>query len=277
VGDVVESEDSVGRETDELRRQIAAAFRKHDRATAVRTAVEAVSSGAVDVPTLYRDVLVPLLHETGDDWRAGRTEVWEEHLASQAVRGIVELVYPAVLKVKAETPPAGRSVLLACPPEEAHDLGLRIVADRFDMAGWTTHYLGADTPPEEIVSAARTLGVDAVVLSSSTHFHLVALRHLVDRLRAELEGVDVWVGGPAFAGGREDWRDDEIADLDELLGQGAGATGAAEAADDATAAEAPDDAGAAEAPDDAGATEAADAAGATDATGDTAGAPEDAR
>jgi len=217
-----DGEEGGGLLTDEhrrLRESVAAALKEHDKATAVRTAVEAVSSGAIGVPELYRDVLVPLLHATGDAWRAGDTKVWEEHLASQAVRSIVELVYPAVLKAKAEVSPAGRSVLLACPPEEAHDLGLRLVADRFDMAGWTTYFLGGDTPFDEIVDAADTLGVDAVVLSSSTHFHLVALRRHVDRLRAELPGLDVWVGGPAFAVARDGWRDDEIVDLDALLGQ----------------------------------------------------------
>jgi MerR family transcriptional regulator, light-induced transcriptional regulator len=218
MGGAVRSGGHMGRTTDELRREVAAALKEHDRAAAVRTAVEAVSSGAVDVSALYRDVLVPLLHDTGEGWRTGTTKVWEEHLASQAVRSIIELVYPAVLKLKAETPAACRSVLLACPPEEAHELGLRLVADRFDMAGWTTYFLGADTPFDEVVDAARTLGVDAVVLSSSTHFHLVALRRHVDRLRAELPGVEVWVGGPAFAADRLGWRDEEIVDLDALLG-----------------------------------------------------------
>ncbi|MBN2203629.1 MAG: cobalamin-dependent protein [Thermoleophilia bacterium] len=208
----------MGQTSDEVRRAVSDALKEHDRATAVRIAVEAVSSGAIDVASLYSEVLVPLLHDTGEAWRAGDTTVWEEHLASQAVRSIVELVYPAVLKAKADVPATGRSVLLACPPEEAHDLGLRLVADRFDMAGWTTYFLGADTPFDEVVDAAGTLQVDAVVLSSSTHFHLVALRRHVDRLRAELPGVDVWVGGPAFAVARDGWRDDEIVDLDALLG-----------------------------------------------------------
>jgi methanogenic corrinoid protein MtbC1 len=187
----------------------------------VRTAVEAVTSGVITIPALYRDVLAPLLADTGASWQRGTVAIWEEHLASATVRTIVEILYPGVLKAKAEVPPAGRGVLLACPPEEGHDLGLRMVADRFDMAGWTTYFLGADTPPEEIVDSARTLGVDAVVLSSSTHFHLVALRRHVDRLRAELPDVDVWVGGPAFAVERNGWRDDEIVDLDALLGDAA--------------------------------------------------------
>ncbi len=247
----------MGEDTEGLRRQVAAALKEHDRATAVRTAVEAVSSGAIDVPALYREVLVPLLHETGDAWRAGATTVWEEHLASQAVRSIVELVYPAVLRSKAASPPTGRSVLLACPPEEAHDLGLRLVADRFDMAGWTTYFLGADTPFDEIVDAARALGVDAVVLSSSTHFHLVALRRHVDRLRAELPGVDVWVGGPAFAVARSGWRDDEVLDLDALLSDADAAAAAAreDSVDVAHAADEAEAADAADAPHEAGSEE----------------------
>ena len=75
-----------------------------------------------------------------------------------------------------------------------------MVADRFDMAGWTTYFLGPDTPVAEIADAARRLGVDAVVMSSSTHFHRLAVRHAVDALKKELPGMDIWVGGPAFIG-----------------------------------------------------------------------------
>ena len=139
-----------------------------------------------------------ILADTGAAWQTGRAAIWEEHLASATVRTIVEIVYPGVLKAKAAVAPSGRTVLLACPPEEGHDLGLRMVADRFDMAGWTTYFLGPDTPVAEIADAARRLGVDAVVMSSSTHFHRLAVRHAVDALKKELPGMDIWVGGPAF-------------------------------------------------------------------------------
>ena len=197
---------------------VAAALADHDKATAVRAAVEAVSSGAVSIPVLYRDVLTRILADTGEAWHAGETAIWEEHLASATVRTIVELVYPGVLKAKAEAGSAGRTVLLACPPEEAHDLGLRMVADRFDMAGWTTYFLGPDTPVREIAAAARRLGADAVVMSSSTHFHRVAVRHAVDALKKELPDTHVWVGGPAFAGAATGWLPQEIVNLDDLLG-----------------------------------------------------------
>lgn len=200
---------------------VAAALARHDKPAAVRTAVEAVSSGSVTIPELYR-ALTGILADTGAAWQTGKTAIWEEHLASSTVRTIVEILYPGVLKAKAEAEPSGRSVLLACPPEEGHDLGLRMVSDRFDMAGWTTYFLGPDTPVDEIADAARRLGVDAVVMSSSTHFHRLAVRHAVDALKKQLPGVDVWVGGPAFVGAATGWLPEEIVNLDALLGGKAG-------------------------------------------------------
>jgi len=143
--------------------------------------------------------------------------IWEEHLASSTVRTVVEILYPGVLKAKAAASPAGRTVLLACPPEEGHDLGLRMVSDRFDMAGWSTYFLGPDTPVEEIAAAAKGLGVDAVVMSSSTHFHRLAVRHAVDALKKALPDTDIWVGGPAFVGAATGWLPEEIVDLDVAL------------------------------------------------------------
>jgi MerR family transcriptional regulator, light-induced transcriptional regulator len=204
---------------------VAAALAAHDKATAVRTAVEAVTNGEVTIPVLYRDVLARILGDTGAAWQTGKAAIWEEHLASSTVRTIVEILYPGVLKAKATAAPSGRTVLLACTPEEGHDLGLRMVADRFDMAGWTTFFLGPDTPVAEIADAARRLGVDSVVMSSSTHFHRLAVRHAVDDLKKHLPGIDIWVGGPAFAGAATGWLPQEIVDLDELLGDHAGRDG----------------------------------------------------
>jgi MerR family transcriptional regulator, light-induced transcriptional regulator len=202
---------------DAIYRAVAAALADHDKATAVRTAVEAVTSGQVPIPVLYRDVLTRILADTGEAWHEGRVAIWEEHLASSTVRTVVEILYPGVLKAKAAAAPSGRTVLLACPPGEGHDLGLRMVSDRFDMAGWRTYFLGPDTPVEEIAAAARGLGVDSVVMSSSTHYHRLTVRHAVDALKRALPDTDIWVGGPAFIGAATGWLPEEIVDLDALL------------------------------------------------------------
>jgi methanogenic corrinoid protein MtbC1 len=215
---VENAKDSAGNQVvHELREQLAARLQANDKPGAVNCAVEAVAAGRLDAAALYRDVLTPLLVDTGAAWQSGEVAVWQEHLASATVRTIVEMLYPEVLKAKAAAPPTGKKALLACPPQETHELGLRMVSDRFEMAGWTTYYLGADTPAPQIVEAARSLSVDAIVVSSSTHFHRVALRTFVDQLRRGLPGVRLWVGGAAFARDR-DWPRDELVDLEEVLG-----------------------------------------------------------
>ena len=197
---------------------VSAALAAHDKPSAVHVAIDAVANGQVTIPVLYRDVLTAILAATGTAWQRGTVAIWEEHLASATVRTIVEMLYPAVQKARVGAAESGQSVLLACPPEESHDLGLRMVSDRFDMAGWQTYFLGPDTPVEEIADAAARLGVHAVVMTSSTHFHRLAVRHAVDELKRALPHVDVWVGGPAFALGAEGWSPEEIVDLDALLG-----------------------------------------------------------
>jgi methanogenic corrinoid protein MtbC1 len=207
---------------DALRRRMQAALADHDRAAAVATALDAVSSGELDIPTLYVDVLARLMTDLGGSWQRGETAVWEEHLASATVRTVIEALYPTVQALKAKAAPSGHSVLLACPPDEAHDLGLRMLSDRFDLAGWTTHLLGTDTPTPEIVAAAEALGVDTVVLTSSTAYHRVCVREVVDELERRLPGVRVIVGGPALAHDTAGFSPDEVPTIEELLGPGRG-------------------------------------------------------
>jgi methanogenic corrinoid protein MtbC1 len=165
----------------------------HDRPGLVAEALRAVDSGEIDVATLYHDVLVPLMKSVGERWQVGEMRIWEEHLASAAVRTVVEALYPRVQGLKAAAGGGARGVLLACPVGEEHDLGLRMLSDVFEVNGWDTYYLGPDTPTVQLADAARTLGVEAVVLASVTLFEQVQTRHILDDLERRLPGVRVVV------------------------------------------------------------------------------------
>jgi len=201
-----------------LRDELTARLLDHDKHGAVAVGLGAVSRGLVTIEELYADVLGPALIEIGRRWHGGTVAVWEEHLASAAVRTIVESLYPEVERLRAERPAAGYSALMACPPDEAHDLGLRMLADRLALAGWRVFYLGPDTPFQEVVDATWTLGVDAVVLSSSTHYHRLRVRDFVERLVAALPGVAVWVGGPGFVGDIQGWAKAYLFDEEAVFG-----------------------------------------------------------
>jgi methanogenic corrinoid protein MtbC1 len=154
---------------------------------------------------------------TGARWQTGAETVWEEHYTTGIVRTIVETLAPTVIQQSAAVPRAGRTVVICCPEEEYHDLGPRMLFDRFLLAGHDAHFLGANVPEREIVAAARALDADTVVLSASTHFHRVRLREYADALEAARPSITVWVGGPAFACGAGDWPSDEVLDANEFL------------------------------------------------------------
>jgi MerR family transcriptional regulator, light-induced transcriptional regulator len=194
-----------GPSAEQVREELLRCLREHDKAAAVEVALGAVERGELSVESLYLDVLGPALVTLGAEWQRGQTAVWQEHLASTTVRTIIEALYPRVRAAAAIAPRSDRRALLACPPEETHDIGLRMLADRLDLAGWTVFFLGADAPYADLVAAAQALRVDTVLLSLSTHYHRVRVRDLVSRLDEELPGVRVMVGGPAVVHDAQGW------------------------------------------------------------------------
>jgi methanogenic corrinoid protein MtbC1 len=185
---------------------------------AIHSAREAVESGSLSVPELHALVLAPLMALVGARWQSGEEVVWEEHYTTSIVRTIVESMHDIVALRAAEVPPNGHTVILACPAEEYHDLGLRMLADRLTLGGYVVHFLGASLPIGELVLAVKELGSDTVLLSASTHFHRMQLREYADVLAEETPHVRIWAGGAAFAHGHSGWSDDEVPDLAVLLG-----------------------------------------------------------
>jgi methanogenic corrinoid protein MtbC1 len=192
-----------------LRAALDAALAAYDRPRAVAAALEALDGEQLTIDHLYRD-LSELLVQMGDAWQRGSAEVWQEHFVSGVVRTIVEA---CSLRVEAAAPPDRTvTVILAAPSDEYHDLGLRMLTDRFTLAGWRAQFLGANVPLPELLAAVGELGADAVALSASTHFHRLRLRDYADELATGRPGVRVWVGGPAFTHEHDDWPDEMILD-----------------------------------------------------------------
>jgi methanogenic corrinoid protein MtbC1 len=203
--------------TGALRARLDDALTAHDKAAALTAVLRAVEDGALTIPEVYA-ILGGLLADLGARWQTGEVCVWEEHLASATVRTIVEALY---LRVSALSEARGHergTILLTCPPHEAHDLGLRMLSDRLELAGWRVHFLGADTPEADIPLAAVGLKADIVVLSLSTHFQRVAFRSLLDQLHSQLPGTRILVGGAAVPRGCHGIPEADLFDSAGLLG-----------------------------------------------------------
>lgn len=186
----------------ELAREFLEAALDGRRHEAVRLVLDAFQNG-VGIPELHRDVLTAVQSEVGRLWQVGEVDVAEEHLASHIVEeALVQLRARAECKED-----DGRRVIVAAVPGSTHEIGGRMVADQFGLAGWRAYFLGADTPAEDLVASLGRHGADLVALSAGLGLHLRATANVVERIRAHDESVPVIVGGRPFALIPDLWRD----------------------------------------------------------------------
>lgn len=146
-----------GLDAADARAQLLAAVQELDGAWVREVLANCLHVGGVEVTVA--DVVVPVLHEVGEGWRSGRLGVAHEHFASSAFRGVLgELRPPAPGSAR-------RTVVLACPPGELHDLPLELFGAMLHGRGWRVVVLGADTPMAALGDAVRSLRADACVLA----------------------------------------------------------------------------------------------------------------
>ena len=172
-----------------------AALLAGDRDAAVRVALEEGLARGLAVPDLYLGVIQPAQFRIGDLWQENRLMVAQEHVATAISQLVLALAYPALPCA----PSNGKRVLVACAEDELHDLGARMAADFFEMAGFDVRYLGANLPTDSLVGMVREDPPDLVALSVTMAFHLDAARAAVRRLRAGAgDRIHVALGGQAF-------------------------------------------------------------------------------
>jgi methanogenic corrinoid protein MtbC1 len=161
-----------------------------DQRQAELVALEAVALG-MPVADLYVDVITPALYAVGEGWERGDLTVADEHLAT----GIVEWVMARVARSATRLPARSRErVLLAGAELEGHIVGLRMLADLVEGAGFDVRYLGAAVPVDALIDIVRRLTPRVVALSASSATPTTPLIEAVEAL-LRLDGVDVVLGG----------------------------------------------------------------------------------
>jgi methanogenic corrinoid protein MtbC1 len=139
------------------------------------------SGGYVELAT---GLFQPALYDIGTAWQRNQITVAQEHLATSISQTLLTGFY---LQSLSEAPPDGRGTALFAGVEgNYHALGLRMVADAFELAGWSVQALGANTPTDALVGHIDRTRPDVVGLSVSLVQQLPTLQRAVGRIRAEL-------------------------------------------------------------------------------------------
>jgi hypothetical protein len=166
------------------RRRVLQATRDLDGSTLRDLLLDALLVRGVDATVT--EVMMPVLKEVGDGWEAGRLGVVHEHFVSGSFRGVLgELRLPV-------SGDLARTVVLACPPHELHDLPLELFGAMLHARWWRVVSLGANTPMTAVGDAVRFLGADACVLAGVRRSAFEARLPSLERLAAN---VPLFVAG----------------------------------------------------------------------------------
>ena len=114
--------------------------------------------GTLTVEAVLRDVLLPYLRALGERWQRGEVSITQEHFASNLIRGRLAGL------ARGWGHGHGPRAILACVPEEMHDIALLAFGIVLNRNGWRIEYLGASTPLDDLIRTADAQRPDLIVL-----------------------------------------------------------------------------------------------------------------
>lgn len=127
-------------------------------------------------------VIQPAMYEVGRRWQDNRVSAAQEQLATALSQNWMA----RARALATAAPDNGLRALFSCMTGNHHTLGLRMVADAFELDGWATYNLGADASLEALIARVTEIRPHLVGLSASLPQHLRGLRAAVQGLRAAL-------------------------------------------------------------------------------------------
>ncbi|WP_165220215.1 B12-binding domain-containing protein [Aquisphaera insulae] len=171
---------------------------KRGEGDAVRSLIHGAHQSGVPMETLADFVIAPAMNQLGQEWEAGRIEVFHEHRSTQLCMSVLYEL-KAVLLARADR---DRPLAVGGSPELDYYMLANLLAEMVLLdAGWRAIDLGPHTPIRSFRQAISELHPRLVWISVS---------HLADRERflaeylelyqeAERAGVAVAIGGRALS------------------------------------------------------------------------------
>lgn len=187
----------------DMARQYLDLLLRGNRQDACTLVLDSVDRG-VPVRDLYRHIFEPCLREIGRLWQIDQISVAQEHFFSAATQLIMSQLYPHIFGGER----SHGVIVMTCVSGELHEIGGRMVADTFEMEGWSAHYLGANTPHDAVVGTLAERSAVLLGVSATMTFHLSAVERLIQAVRAsdKVGNIPVLVGGRAFEHGPDLWK-----------------------------------------------------------------------
>jgi methanogenic corrinoid protein MtbC1 len=173
--------------------------------TAAESIIVTAQQAGASVADIFEQILAPAQHRLGWMWHQGEISVADEHFGSATTQSVMSQLRPHFQRL----PSKGRSVVATSTAGDLHEIGLRMVADLFEIDGWKVTFLGANTPVADVVELLERRRFDLLALSVGTALTLRDAGELIEAIRgtSATAPTKVLIGGPPFRVVPEIWRE----------------------------------------------------------------------
>lgn len=158
--------------------------------------IEAVVKKGIPISSLYENIFKVTQHEIGLLWQNNIITVAQEHYCTAATQSIMSTLYPYIFTAEKKE----RKMLACSVSGDLHELGIRMLADLFEMDGWDTYYMGANMPEADIIRALSEQQPQLLAISATMPFHISKVESLIKQIRSNTsqDNVKIMVGGYPF-------------------------------------------------------------------------------
>ncbi len=144
---------------------------------------------------LYENIIRKSLYEIGVLWEHNKISVATEHLASKISESILNELYFKIIANEKNK----KKAIVACVENELHQIGIKMISDVFEMNGWNTFFLGANTPTFELIEFSKVIQPDILAVSLSLYFNIPTFERKLYEFNKEFPQLPILVGGQAFS------------------------------------------------------------------------------
>lgn len=148
----------------------------------------------IDLKDLYTNLFQRSLIRIGKLWENCRICIATEHMASSITECMLSYTTPQIMSI----PKNSKKAVITCVPKEFHQIGARMVSDIFELNGWNSYFLGANTPCSETFELLDEKKPEVLGLSISMYLNLVRLIDMIDKVKDRYPDMTIIIGGQAL-------------------------------------------------------------------------------
>jgi MerR family transcriptional regulator, light-induced transcriptional regulator len=145
----------------------------------------------------YEKILIPVLYKIGDQWENGEIDVATEHVCSNAVNTLIDLINQNNTKKISKSYRDIKSIVLCTPEGELHSIGCKIIESLLLEKGYEVYNITSSLPTNSIESYLNNTNPGVVLISVTLKENINSAIRLVQEIRRSLQ-ISVIVGGNAI-------------------------------------------------------------------------------